>query len=82
MRVSCSEWMELKPVIQSEVRRRKTNTVYECIYMKSRKTVLMNLFIRKKWRGRYREQTCGYSGEKRGYGRTKRAPVTYINYYV
>lgn len=42
------------------------NTVYERIYMKSRKTVLMNLFIRKKQRGRYREQTCGYSAEKRG----------------
>ena len=26
------------------VRKRKTNTVYQCIYMESRKMILMNLF--------------------------------------
>ena len=29
--------------------------------MKSRKIVLMNVFIEKKWRLRYREWTSGYS---------------------
>ena len=38
-------WMNLEPVIQSEVsQNRKTNTVYYCVYMESRKMVLMNLF--------------------------------------
>ena len=36
--------MNLEPVIQSEVRKRKTNIIYECIHMESRKTVLMNPF--------------------------------------
>ena len=31
--------------------------------MESRKMVLMNLFAGKEWRCRYREQTCGHSGE-------------------
>ena len=35
-------WMNLEPIIQSKVR--KTNIIYECIYMESRKILLMNLF--------------------------------------
>ena len=40
--------VDLESVIQSEVRKRKTNTVCECIYMKckkkkKKKKVLMNL---------------------------------------
>lgn len=34
--------------------------------MKSRRTVLMNLLIRKKWTGRYREQTVDTVGKKEG----------------
>ena len=30
-------WMNLEPVIESEVRKRKINIVYQCIYMESRK---------------------------------------------
>ena len=29
------------------------------------KVVLMNLFAGKEWRRRYREQTCGHSGQRR-----------------
>ena len=33
--------------------------------MESRKMVLMNLFAKKEWRHRCREQTYGCSGERR-----------------
>ena len=36
--------MNLEPVIQSEVRKRNTNTIYQHICMESRKMVLMNPF--------------------------------------
>ena len=39
--------------------------------MECEKTVLMKLFSGKEWRRRYREQTCGLSGEKRA-GRMER----------
>ena len=39
--------MDLQTVIQTEVRKRKTNIVHECIYMKSRKMVQINIFARK-----------------------------------
>ena len=47
---------------------RKTNIVYQHIYMESRKMVLMNLFSRQQWRNRHREQICGHGRE----GRTER----------
>ena len=37
-------WMNLEPIIQSEVTKRKTNIIYNYIYMESRKMVLMKLF--------------------------------------
>ena len=36
-------WMKLKPIIQSEVRKRKINIVFQLIYTESRK-MIMNLF--------------------------------------
>ena len=59
-------WMYLEIVIQSEVSQRKTSIIYECICMKSRKMVLMNVFTQKKWRHRGREQFDGHSKAKRG----------------
>ena len=47
-------WMSLEPIVQSEVSQRKTNIVYEHIYMESRKMVLMNLFAGQQWRLRQR----------------------------
>ena len=35
-------WVNLEPVIQSEVREKKN--LYYCIYMESRKLVMMNIF--------------------------------------
>ena len=40
-------WMNLEPIIHSEVSQRKTNTAYQYIHMESRKTILMNLFTGK-----------------------------------
>ena len=58
-------WMNLEPVIQSEVSQRKTNTVYYCICRESRKTVLlMNLLGGKGWSCRCREGHCGHSGRR------------------
>ena len=46
--------------------------------MKSRKTVLMNLFAGREWRCRYREWTCGHT---RGKGRVGRSsPLYYIHF--
>ena len=40
-------WMKLEPVIRSEVRNlKKTNTVYQCIYMECRKMVTTTLYAR------------------------------------
>ena len=33
-------WMNVEPIIQSEVRKRKINIVFQLIYMESRKMVL------------------------------------------
>ena len=37
-------WMNVEPIILSEVRKRKINIVFQLIYMESRKMVLKNLF--------------------------------------
>ena len=39
-------WMNLEPVIQSEVSQKKRNTVYERIYMEFRKMATMFLYTR------------------------------------
>lgn len=55
--------MDLELVIQSEVRERKTNIVYERMYVESRKKMeQMNVFAGQEWRSRCREQTCGPRG--------------------
>ena len=48
-----------------QVRKRKANIVYSCIYMESRKMVLTNLSVGNEWRQRCREGTCGHSGGRR-----------------
>ena len=44
---------------------RKINIVYECIYMASRKMVLMNLFARQQWRNIENRLMDMGSGEER-----------------
>ena len=55
-------WMNLEPVIQSEVRKRKTH-IYVNMYVISRKIVLMNLLTEKKWR--HRKHSCGHREGRR-----------------
>ena len=66
-------WMNLEVVIQSEVRKRKTNIVYYIyIYMQCRKTALLNLLAGQQTqtqRHRRREQTGhGRRGGRDGVG--------------
>jgi len=63
--------MNLEPVIQSEVRKRKTSIVYQHMYMESRNMVLMKLFARQEQRRRHRGQTCGHGG-RRGWGELRK----------
>ena len=37
--------------------------------MESRKKALMSLFAGQQWRRRHREQTCGHTGGRRGWGK-------------
>ena len=66
-------WMNLEPITQSEERQKEKEIVYinECIYMESRKIVLMDLFAGKQWRHRFRKQTCGHSRGRRGWGKLR-----------
>ena len=64
-------WTNLEPTIQSEVsqKEKKPNNIYECIYMKSRRMALMDLFAGKQWRHRHIEQTYGQGlGAEEGEG--------------
>ena len=68
-------WMNLKPITQSEVSRKETNTVYYCIYIcvcvcvcvEFRKMIPMILYIGQQRKHRYKEQTFGLNGRKRGW---------------
>ena len=63
-------------VIQSEVSQKEKNKhcilthirvdiyISVCVYMESRKMVLMNPFAGQQWRCRHREQTVGTVGEE------------------
>ena len=61
-------WVDLETVIQSEVRKRKPNIVYERMYVEPRKMVQMNQFAGQKLRHRCREQTYGHQGGKTAVG--------------
>ena len=67
--VSSNEVDEPRPCYAewSNSERRKTNTVYSCIYMESRKMVSVNLFAGKERKCSHLERICGRSG-----GRTER----------
>ena len=57
-------WMTLEPIMQSEVRKKNTNTVYKHIYMEFRKMVMMTLCKRQQKRHRCKEQTFGLCGRR------------------
>jgi len=50
-------WMNLEPIIQSEVSQKEKEKyhILMYIYMESRKMVLKNLFAGQQWRNRHRE---------------------------
>ena len=52
-----TRWMNLEPIIQSEVSQKEKDKycILMHIYMESRKMVLKNLFTGEKWRKRHRE---------------------------
>ena len=39
-------WMKPEPIIQSEVRKKNTNTVCNYLYVEFRKMVMMTLYVR------------------------------------
>ena len=59
-------WMNLKPIIQSEVSQKEKNKY--CILMHiSRYIVLKNLFARQEIEKGHRKQSPGHSGGRRGW---------------
>ena len=58
-------WMNLEPIIQSDVRKGKINIIFQHIYTESRIMVMKNLLTGQQWRNR--EQTYGH-GERGGEG--------------
>ena len=61
-------WMKLEPIIQSEVsQKEKTQIQYANAYMEFKKMVMMTLYARQQKRHRYKEQTCGLCGRRRGW---------------
>ena len=52
-------WMNLEPIIQSEVSQKEKDKyrILIYIYTESRKMVLKNLFTGQQWRNRHRKQT-------------------------
>ena len=59
--------MKPEHIIQSEVSKKNTNTVYKCIYMEFRKMVTMTLYARQQKRHRYKEQTFKLCGRRQGW---------------
>ena len=60
-------WMNLDPIIQSEVSQEEKYKYHILIHiMGSKKVALMNLFSGQQWRNRHREQTYGHEGRGRG----------------
>ena len=62
-------WMELEPIIQSEVSQKEKHqyNILMHIYMEFRKMVMMTLYARQQKRHRCKEQTFGLWGRRRGW---------------
>ena len=61
-------WMNPEPAIESDVSHKDKYHILAQIYMEFRKLLLMNLFGGQQQRCRHRQQTCGRSRERRGWG--------------
>ena len=62
-----TRWMNLEPIIQSEMSQNEKDKYHIQTYMECRKMVMKNLFIWRQWRNRHREYTYGH-GERGGEG--------------
>ena len=62
-------WMKLESIIQSEVSQKEKHqySILIHIYMEFRKMVMMTLYVRQQKRHRYKEQTFGLCGRRRGW---------------
>ena len=72
--------MKLEPVTQSEISQKQANTIYESIYVESRKMVLMKLFAEQQWRHRHREETCEHRAGKERVGQMEEATWKHIHH--
>ena len=63
------KWMNLEPIIQTEVNQKEKDKYYILmhIYMEFRKMVKMTLYARQQKRHRCKEQTFGLCGRRRGW---------------
>ena len=59
-------WMDLEIIILTKVRQKKTNIIWYCLYVESKKMVQMNLFTKQKQTHKHRKQTHGYQRGKGG----------------
>ena len=59
-----------------------TSTVYQCKYMEFRKMVTMILYARQQKRPRYKEQSFGLCGRRRGWGDLENSIATCILSYM
>ena len=57
--------MKLEPITHSEVRKKNTSTVYECIYMEFRKMIMTTQCAKQKKKNIYKEHTFGLCGRRR-----------------
>ena len=48
-------WMKMESIMQYEVSQKNTNTVYSCIYMEFRKTIMMIPYARQPKKHRCKE---------------------------
>ena len=59
-------WMNLEPIIQSEVSQKEKNKYLILIHIYgTRKMVLMNLIAKQHWKHIHRDKTGGHSGGMR-----------------
>ena len=58
---------KVKMQVVLSIRLINTNSVYQRIYMEFRKMVMMTLYARQPKRHRYKEQTFGLCGRRRGW---------------
>ena len=59
-------WMDLEIIILSEVSQTKTNIVWYCLYVESKKNDTENLFTKQKSTHGHRKQIYGTKGEREG----------------